>query len=95
MQWLLEQGANVNSRSNAQSRHTALHSAAWNGDMPMVKMLVQAGADIAAHDEQYDGDPAGWAETALEVENNPAAAEVASYLRSLEPNGTSEGASGN
>jgi hypothetical protein len=85
VQWLLEQGANVNSRSTAQSRHTALHSAAWNADMAMVKMLVQAGADIAARDEQYDGDPAGWAETAVEVENNPAGVEVAAYLRSLAP----------
>jgi hypothetical protein len=83
VQWLLEQGANVNSRSHAQSRQTALHSAAWNGDLTMVKMLVHAGADIAARDEQYHGDPAGWAETAVEVENNPAAAEVAAYLRSL------------
>ena len=83
VQWLLEQGANVNARSNAQSRHTALHSAAWNGDLTMVKLLVQAGADIAARDEQYDGDPAGWAETAVEVENNPVAGDVAAYLRSL------------
>ena len=85
VEWLLEQGANVNSRSTAQSRHTALHSAAWNGDMKMVKLLLQAGADMAARDEQYDGDPAGWAETAAEVENNPAGAEVADYLRSLGP----------
>jgi ankyrin repeat protein len=84
VRWLLDQGANVNARSSAQSRHTALHSAAWNGDMEMVKLLVEAGADITARDEQYDGDPAGWAETAVEVANNPASAEVGAYLRALE-----------
>jgi ankyrin repeat protein len=88
VRWLLDQGANVKARSNARSRHTALHSAAWNGDMEMVKLLVEAGADIRARDEQYDAVPAGWAETAVEVANNPAAVEVAAYLRSLEQNHT-------
>ncbi len=90
VRWLLEQGANVNARSSAQSRHTALHAAAWNGDMEMVKLLVEAGADITARDEQYDGDPAGWAETAVEVANNPASAEVTAYLRALESNRTAK-----
>ena len=60
--------------------HTALHSAAWNGDLTMVTLLVKAGADRAARDEQYDGTPLGWAETSIEVTNNPACAEVVAYL---------------
>lgn len=32
----------------------------------------------------HHADPAGWAETAVEVSNNPKGAEVAAYLRSLE-----------
>ena len=43
--WLLERGANVNARAEWGSRHTALHSAAWNGDLKMVTLLVEAGAD--------------------------------------------------
>ena len=35
--WLLARGANVAARAHAQSRHTALHSAAWNGDLEMVR----------------------------------------------------------
>jgi ankyrin repeat protein len=44
--WLLEQGADVNARSETGSRGTALHSAAWNGDLEMAKLLVEAGADV-------------------------------------------------
>ena len=81
--WLLERGGNVNARSDAESRHTALHSAAWNGDLQMVKLLVQAGADRNARDAQYNATPEGWAETSIDVSNNPACADVLAYLRSL------------
>ena len=85
VEWLLQRGANVNARADGQSRHTALHSAAWNGDLPMAQLLVAAGADLAARDAQYDGTPLGWAETSIEVSNNPKCAEVAAYLRALTP----------
>jgi ankyrin repeat protein len=78
--WLLERGAPVNARSDAASRHTALHSAAWNGDVEMVKLLIAAGADPALRDEQYDATPVGWAQTSIEVTNNPKCAEVVDYL---------------
>lgn len=81
--WLLERGAHVNARATWGSRHTALHSAAWNGDLRMVTLLVEAGADRAARDEEYNNTPEGWASTAIEVTNNPACAEVAAYLKSL------------
>jgi len=78
--WLLERGANVNARAEWGSRHTALHSAAWNGDLKMVALLVDAGADRSARDAEHDGTPLGWAETSIEVTNNPQCAEVAAYL---------------
>jgi ankyrin repeat protein len=83
VEWLLERGANVNARSDAESRHTALHAAAWNGDLQMVKLLVEAGADRTARDEQYDATPQGWAETSIEVSNNPRCAEVVTYLQAM------------
>jgi ankyrin repeat protein len=80
VEWLLAHGGNVNARSTAPSRHTALHSAAWNGDLPMVQLLVGAGADTAAHDEQHDGTPLDWAKVAIDIENNPTCQEVVAYL---------------
>jgi hypothetical protein len=83
VEWLLARGANVNARSDAESRHTALHSAAWNGDLRMVQRLVEAGADPSARDEQYNATPLGWASTSIEVSNNPRCADVVSYLEGL------------
>ena len=80
--WLLERGANVNARAEWGSRHTALHSAAWNGDLKMVTLLVDAGADRTTRDEEHDGTPLGWAETAITVTNNPGCKEVVAYLQS-------------
>ena len=79
--WLLANGANVNARADAQSKHTALHSAAWNGDVRMVEILLNAGADVNARDAQYDATPLGWAETSVVVTNNPKCEEVAALLR--------------
>jgi ankyrin repeat protein len=83
VEWLLAHGASVNARSDAESRHTALHSAAWNGDLDMVKLLVAAGADRHARDAQYDAPPRGWAETSIEVSNNPKCADVVAYFDTL------------
>jgi ankyrin repeat protein len=84
VEWLLARGANVNARATAQSRHTALHSAAWNGDLPMVRLLVGAGADLTARDEEHEGTPLGWAEVAIDVTNNPKCREVVEYLSGLD-----------
>jgi hypothetical protein len=83
VRWLLEQGANANARAEAQAGQTALHSAAWNGDLEMARLLVEAGADAPALDRQYDNTPRGWAETAATVTNNPKCAEVAAWLGML------------
>lgn len=81
VEWLLARGGNANARADAQSRHTALHSAAWNGDLQMVRQLVAAGADPAARDEEHDATPLGWAETSIVVTNNPRCADVVAFLR--------------
>ena len=82
--WLLAHGGSANARAIAESRQTALHSAAWNGDLRMAKLLVEAGADVAARDEEHDSTPRGWAETSLEITRNPAAGLVAAYLAAVE-----------
>jgi ankyrin repeat protein len=87
VRWLLSQGANVNA-SAAWGAHTALHSAAWNGDLEMVKLLVGAGADVSARDAEHDNTPAGWAQVAITVSNNPKCKEVADYLSGLATSGT-------
>jgi ankyrin repeat protein len=81
--WLLSQGANVNAHSDWGSQGTALHSAAWNGDLRMVKLLVEAGADVAARDPEHDNTPVGWARVAIDVTNNPSCKDVADYLARL------------
>jgi ankyrin repeat protein len=78
--WLLARGANVNARATTPSRQTALHSAAWNGDVRMVALLVAGGADVTARDAEHDNTPLGFAETSLEMTNNPTCADVVSYL---------------
>jgi ankyrin repeat protein len=83
VEWLLAQGGNANARAAAQSRHTALHSAAWNGDLGMVELLVAAGADPTARDKEHDNTPLGWAEVAVTVTGNPRCREVVGYLSRL------------
>jgi hypothetical protein len=47
---------------NHLDRTTALHNAAWLGDLPIVELLVALGADPSITDPTYDATPAGWAE---------------------------------
>ena len=83
VRWLLGLGANVNARTEVESRHSALHSAAWNGDLEMVRLLVESGADVRARDDQHDAPPIGWAATSITVTNNPKCAEVIAYLQEV------------
>jgi hypothetical protein len=78
--WLLDQGADPDARSDREAKETALHTAAWNGDVRMVELLLERGANPALRDRQHDGTPRDWAETAVEVTNNPACAAVAELL---------------
>jgi ankyrin repeat protein len=82
--WLLARGANVNARTGGKTRHTALHSAAWNGDLVMVERLVNAGADRSARDDEHHGTPLDWARVAIDIENNPTCRDVAEYLAALD-----------
>lgn len=81
VEWLLGQGANANARNLALSRQTALHNAAWNGDLDMVQLLVTHGADLHARDGEHDNTPRGYAEVSARITNNPACMDVAAWLR--------------
>lgn len=66
------------SRFNPQGGHshsTPLHQAALNGDMEMVRMLVEAGGNVELKDILWNGMPADWARHAGHT-------EVEKYLRS-------------
>jgi len=78
--WLLERGANPNARTKAQSRQTALHAAAWNGDLRMVQILMDAGADPNLVDEEHQTTPLHWAEVSCEIRQQPGCREVADFL---------------
>lgn len=80
VRWLLTVGADANSRGGGEAGETCLHSAAWNGDMAMVELLLESGADPMLRDRQYDSTPAGWAATSVEVTGNARCVEVAKRL---------------
>jgi ankyrin repeat protein len=83
VEWLLAHGADVNARTESQSRHTPLHSAAWNGDLRMAELLIAAGANPSLLDEEHQGTPLQWAEVSERVTNNAKCGEVAEYLRTV------------
>jgi len=80
VRWLLGQGADANARHTGLSRQTALHNAAWNGDLDMVRLLVTHGADLHACDGEHDNNPRGWAQTSARITRNPDCMEVAAWL---------------
>ena len=55
---LIELGFEV----NARHRTTALHEAALRGNLPILKVLLDLGADPTIVDESYNSTPTGWAE---------------------------------
>ncbi|WP_163510951.1 ankyrin repeat domain-containing protein [Fodinicola acaciae] len=57
--FLVEAGFDVDGRHEG---HTALHDAAWRGDVPMIEALLAAGADRSVRDDRFDATPLGWAE---------------------------------
>ena len=46
---------------NHVTYRTALHQAAWLGNIEMIKLLLEAGADPTVRDHFYFGPPLGWA----------------------------------
>lgn len=57
-------------------RRTALHEAAYNGELEIAQLLVSLGADPSRRDAEFDGTALNWAEHAHQD-------EMADYLRSL------------
>ena len=55
---LIELGFDV----NARSRTASLHEAAMRGNVPVIQLLLDHGADPTIRDTGYDATPAGWAE---------------------------------
>ncbi|KRD08012.1 hypothetical protein ASE48_10340 [Mycobacterium sp. Root265] len=47
---------------------TALHHAAWSGDLALIRQLLDAGADPSLRDTRFDATPLGWAEHAYQDE---------------------------
>lgn len=82
--WLLERGASANARTTFGSQCMALHSAAWNGNLAIAKLLVAAGADLRGLDVEHRNTPAGYARVARRITNNPDCDAVAEYLEQLE-----------
>ncbi|HUR48581.1 MAG TPA: ankyrin repeat domain-containing protein [Acidimicrobiales bacterium] len=61
---------------NHVERVTALHEAAWRGDVEMARLLIGLGADPTIKDHEHDSTPRGWA---LHSHHQ----EVADYLVSV------------
>ena len=47
---------------------TALHHAAWSGDLALIRQLLDAGADRTVRDNRFDATPLGWAQHAYQDE---------------------------
>jgi ankyrin repeat protein len=65
---LIRGGASVHVRDDHRTAidsthgYTALHAAAWNGNVEAVRVLLQHGANPADREDKYWGTPAGWAD---------------------------------
>jgi ketosteroid isomerase-like protein len=75
---LIELGFDV----NARSRTTPLHEAAMRGNIAVIQLLLEHGADPNIHDTGYDATPAGWAEH----HNQPEAQRLLEALEHADPN---------
>jgi len=62
---------------------TPLHEAAWDGDLPRIRALLDAGADPAVRDDVHGTTPLHWAEFAYQT-------EAADLLRTVTPTGTDD-----
>ena len=71
---LVRFGADVNMRDDTQTSvdqttgYTALHAAAFQGNVAAITALLAAGADPTIRDSKYNSTPAGWADYARKPE---------------------------
>lgn len=71
---LIDRGASVHARDDHRTAvdgthgYTALHAAAFHGNIEAVRALLARGADPAAREDRYWGTPAGWASHAGRAE---------------------------
>jgi len=79
----LSAGTDVNRRFPTGAQHTLLHAAAWNGSLPMAKLLIAKGANLNALDREHKSTPADWARFALKAFNRKPCEAVAEYLEGL------------
>ena len=63
--------------SGREDGRTALHAAAWNGDLAAVRRLVELGADLDARDSAFGTRPVDWAAHAHQP-------DVVAYLRAAD-----------
>ncbi|MPY90695.1 MAG: hypothetical protein GEU99_22585, partial [Luteitalea sp.] len=67
---LLRLGASPNAVDDIKTsvdltaRYTALHAAAWRGNLAAIEVLLRHGADPRVREEKYCATPAGWADYA-------------------------------
>ena len=65
---LIDRGASVHARDDHRTAvdgthgYTALHAAAFHGNVSALRALLARGADPAAREDRYWGTPAGWAD---------------------------------
>ena len=83
---LLPLGVDLNAFTSGFYTHaTPLHHAVWSGSLEAVKVLVEAGANLATKDSAEHATPLGWADYA-QSSSGPASRgeqyrEIAAYLR--------------
>ena len=64
---MIRAGASVDARDNTDTSvdqtegYTALHEAAWNGNIDAIKVLLKRHANPNVREKKYCGTPAGWA----------------------------------
>ncbi|CAN5446742.1 hypothetical protein BH09PLA1_BH09PLA1_15470 [soil metagenome] len=63
VRWLIDHGADVNARVVIWQHPTSqLHLAVADGNVAIVKLLMDAGADLSVQDAKYNATPQQWAE---------------------------------
>jgi len=57
----------VKTSIDSTSGYTALHAAAWHGNLSAIAALMRHGANVRAREQKYRGTPAGWADYAGQI----------------------------